>query len=48
MSYKLEVVLAIKFLKERSSSGYPMIITKVFEGMFEGNGGDVKLKVLNN
>ena len=47
-SNKLKVALAIKLLKEGSSSGYPMIIAKVFESMFEGVEGDVKLKVSNN
>ena len=48
MSSELETMLAIKFLEKGSTSGYPMIIDKIFESMFDGHGGDVKLKILNN
>jgi len=45
---ELEMTFVIKFLEKGLMSGYPMIIAKVFEGMFEGIGRDAKLKVLNN
>lgn len=45
---ELEATFAVKFLEKGSTSGYPMIIAKIFESIFEGRGGDVKLKVLNN
>ena len=32
---KLETTLAVKFLEKGSTSGYPMIIAKIFESVFE-------------
>jgi hypothetical protein len=45
---KLEATLSVKFLEKRSTSGYPMIVAKVFEGPFELSDTNVQLKVLNN
>jgi hypothetical protein len=45
---KLEATLPVKFLEKRSMSGYPMIVSKVFEGPFELSDANVKLKVLDN
>jgi hypothetical protein len=42
---KLEATLAVELLEKGSSSGYSMIIAKVFEGKFKGVWVDVKLKV---
>jgi len=47
-SGKLEAALAVKLLEKGSTSGYPMIVAKVFEGTFEGAGGGFKLKVFDN
>ena len=45
---KLETTFAVKILEKGLTSGYPMIIAKVFEGMFELSNADVKLEVLDN
>jgi hypothetical protein len=45
---KLEATLPIKFFEKRLMSGYPMIVSKVFEGQFELSDANVKLKVLDN
>ena len=45
---ELKTTLAVKFLEKRSASGYPMIIAKVFESVFELSNANVKLKVLND
>jgi hypothetical protein len=45
---KLEAPLPVEFLEEGSTSGYPMIIAKVFESMFELSNANVKLEVLND
>ena len=45
---ELEAALAVKFLEKGSSSGYPMIIAKVFESVFELGNANVKSKVLND
>jgi hypothetical protein len=45
---KLKAPLAVKFLEKGSASGYPMIVTKVFEMVFEGVGMDVKLEVFDD
>ena len=45
---ELKTTFAVKFLEKGSTSSYPMIIAKVFEGMFELSNANVKLKLLNN
>jgi hypothetical protein len=45
---ELETALSVEFLEEGSTPGYPMIIAKVPESMFELGNANVKLKVLNN
>ena len=45
---KLEASLSVEFLKEGSVSGYPMIVAKVFESIFELSNANVKLEVLND
>ena len=45
---KLEAPLPVKFLEKRSASSYPMIIDKVFEGVFEGGDANIKFKALYN
>jgi len=47
-SSKLEMMLVVKLLEKGLASGYPMIIAKVFESMFELDNANVKLEVLNN
>ena len=48
MPSELETTLLIKFLEKGTTSGYPMIIAKIFENVFELSNANVKLKVLNN
>jgi len=38
-------MLSVKVLKKGLISGYPRIITKVFEGSFDGGRMDIKLEV---
>ena len=45
---KLKAPLPVEFLEKGSSSGYPMIIAKVFESVFELGNANVKFKVLND
>ena len=45
---KLETTLPVEFLEKRSAPGYPMIIAKLFESVFELGNANVKLKVLNS
>ena len=45
---KLEAPLPVEFLEKWSASGYPMIIAKVLEGVFEGGDANVKFKALYN
>jgi len=42
---KLQEMLLVKLLEKGLMLGYPMIITKVFEGSFECGRMDIKLKV---
>jgi hypothetical protein len=46
VSGKLEMTLLVKILENGSASGYPMIISKVFESLFELGNANVKLKGL--
>jgi len=41
-------MVAVKLLEKELALGYPMIIAKVFESMFELDNANVKLDVLNN
>jgi len=45
---KLEPPLPVKFLEKRSVSGYPMIIAKVLEDVFEGGDANIKCKGVYN
>ena len=45
---ELKTTLAVEFLEKGSASGYPMIISKVFESVFELSNANVKLKVLDD
>jgi hypothetical protein len=45
---KLETTLSIEFLDRGSASGYPMIVAKVSESIFELSNANVKLEVLND
>ena len=45
---KLEASLSVEFLEEGSALGYPMIVAKVFESIFELSNANVKLEVLND
>ena len=45
---KLESRLPIKFLEKRLASGYPMIIAKVLEDVFEGGDANIKCKGVYN
>jgi hypothetical protein len=42
---KLQSTLAIKLLEKGSTSGYPMIIAKALEGLYECVEMNLKLKV---
>jgi len=41
---ELERTLPVKFLEKGSTSGYPIIIAKVFESLFENGDTDGKLE----
>ena len=45
---KLQSTLGIKLVEKGSRSGYPMIIAKTLEGLYECVGMNLKLEVSDN